>query len=259
MPLRIAAVVLAAYIRLVLVHSRQFVAGPRAIAVRDDWVHHEVAPGVVLSCCPSLPVEQANGRTLIGIAVETEPNRLAPRDALAESGEPETDTWTGRWILVGDGGVQLDAAGTLGCYYRRVGSELWLSSSPELLRELAPELGLPSTRLVYETGMDWYPPPGSGIDGLSRVLPSQTIGFDGSIRARRLLPAVGDVSYDDRLASLASRLRTALLGLADGGGPDFTPADRWTGLAPRARCRSGRRDSGRAVHARLPDDVEGRP
>ncbi len=136
---------------------------------------------------------------------------------------PATESWAGRWILIADGRVQLDAAGTLGCYYRRVGSELWLSSSPELLRELEPALGLPSVELVHETGMDSVPPPGSGIDGVSRLLPSQTIGFDGSIRRRPLLPPVEDASYEDRLASLEGRLRTAVLGLAARGGPIALP------------------------------------
>jgi len=204
-------------------HRRQFLAGPRSVAVHEDWLSREIAPGVILSSCPSLPVEHAGGRTLVGIAVETEPGRPEPAAALARPDTPASDSWAGRWILVGDGRVQLDAAGTLGCYYREVESELWLSSSPALLRSLEPELGPPAVALLHEAGMDWYPPPGSGIDGIARLLPSQTIGFDGSIHPRRLLPAVEPASYDERLEALEGRLRTALLRLAAGGGPIALP------------------------------------
>jgi hypothetical protein len=219
----IATLRLPAYIRLVRVHRRQFLVGPCAVAVHDDWEHRELAPGAVLSACPSLPVAQAGGRTLLGIAVETDPGRPAPVETLAAEASPATETWAGRWILAADGRLQLDAAGTLGLLTRRVGGETWLSSSPALLRELEPELPFPRVELVHERGMDWYPPPGSGIDGIARVLPSQTIGFDGSIRARPLLPPVEEAAYEERLASLAERLRTALAGLAAAGRPLALP------------------------------------
>jgi hypothetical protein len=207
----------------VRVHRRQFLVGPRAVAVHDDWAERTLAPGVVLSACPTLPVEQASARTLLGIAVETDSGRPDPHAALDAAAPPSTDTWAGRWILAADGRLQLDAAGTLALFSREVDGEVWLSSSPALLRELEPELPLPAVELEHERGMDWYPPPGSGIDGIARVLPSQTIGFDGSLRARPLLPAVAEASYDERLASLADRLRTALAGLAARGGPLALP------------------------------------
>ncbi len=193
------------------------------MAVHDDWVQRELGPGVVLTSCPSLPVEQARGRTLLGIAVETDPDRPDPREALAADEAPATETWAGRWILIADGRLKLDAAGTLGLLHRRIGGEFWLSSSPAVLRELEPALSLPAVELVHETGMDWYPAPGSGIDGIDRLLPTQTIGFDGDVDSRRLLPPVGERAYEDRIAALGDRLRTALRGLADRGGPLALP------------------------------------
>jgi hypothetical protein len=199
-------------------HRRQFVIGPRPLAPRPDWVSHEVSNGVFLSHCPLLPVALGQNAALLGIAVQTTDGRPAP-GSLVLAGAPLGDTreWAGRWALILDGVLELDAAGTLGCFHRRIGAEVWLSSSASLLAELEPVLPVALVAIAHARGMDWVPPPASGIPGLGRLLPTQVIGFDGKIDARAR-PQPRRAAYPELLDELESRLVTAMHRLAGAGG-----------------------------------------
>jgi hypothetical protein len=121
--------------------------------------------------------------------------------------EDGPDDWAGRWALVKGTTLGLDACGLLGVFYR----DGWYSSSPELLRLIPPELREVENRLVYESGLDWFPPPRSGISGIRRLLPSQTIDFaTGELRPRPLL-----VPSDPDPHGLAEMLVAALVNFAD--------------------------------------------
>jgi hypothetical protein len=199
-------------------HRRQFVIGPRPLAPRPDWVSHEVSNGVFLSHCPLLPVALGQNAALLGIAVQTTDGRPAP-ESLVLAGAPLGDTreWAGRWALILDGVLELDAAGTLGCFHRRIGAEVWLSSSASLLAELEPVLPVALVAIAHARGMDWVPPPASGIPGLGLLLPTQVIGFDGKIEARAR-PQPRRAAYPELLDELESRLVTAMHRLARAGG-----------------------------------------
>ena len=108
-------------------HRRQFILAPRAVDVAGDWRHTEVSDGFVLSHCPSLPVTEArdvDGCTwhLLGVALQTDPARSAPEEELRRAQTAAVPDrygdWSGRWVLIGNGQVHLDAAGLLGCFYR---------------------------------------------------------------------------------------------------------------------------------------------
>jgi hypothetical protein len=115
--------------------------------------------------------------------------------------DPEDpDTWAGRWVLVRDGRLRLDACGTLGVFY----GAGWVSSSPALFA------GEAATSLDRSRGhMGWYPPPSSGRAGVRRLLPSQELALaDSSVTRRSLLPAPA--------AEPAERLVATIRGLPAG-------------------------------------------
>lgn len=199
------------------VHRRQFLVGPEPVRGREDWLELQLPNGLSLSHCPALPVERVGDWTLLGIAVQTDPDRPDPLAELAGAlgdAEPRVSSWAGRWILLGRGKLRLDAAGTLGCFYRTVEGKLFASSSPELLRTLVPELARANPPLTYERGIDWYPPPESGVETVGRLLPSQILDLSGRVEPRRLVPPLPQLDYREILELLETRYRTELVGLA---------------------------------------------
>lgn len=200
-------------------HRRQFVLGPAGMSVHEDWHVAELSPGVFLSHDPELRVHRVGDRALLGLAVQTASGRPAPEAELGAAGlESLTPDWAGRWTLVDAGRLSQDAAGTLACFVRAIDGGTWASSSPELLRSLAPELALPTTRVVRGVGMDWFPPPQSGIDGIRQLLPTQLLELPrGAVVGRALpRPATG-ASPDELIASMAERLVNAIRGFASSG------------------------------------------
>jgi hypothetical protein len=157
---------------------------------------------------------------LAGLAVQTLASALDPLDqitATRTSSVPELYTaWSGRWLLVGDGEIHLDAGGLLGCFYGEdVRGRTWASSSAALLEKaiaaespLAPD----PRRLRYERGLNWYPPPRARQARIRRLLPSQTLDLrEGSVRARSLLPPIDPRrGYDQTLETLGDALVVAL-------------------------------------------------
>jgi hypothetical protein len=170
--------------------------GPEPVRARRDWRSRELAPGVVLSSCPTLPVEEVDGLVL-GIAVRPARDR---------------STWAGRWAVVRpDLRLELDASGLLGCFYRPAEGPSWVSSSAALLRQIAPQLRGPHPPLDPDDWTrDWYPPPVCGIPSVRKLLPSQTLDLrTGAIEPRQLVPRRTPRSEErivDELADLLVRL-----------------------------------------------------
>lgn len=211
-------------------HRRQFVLGPEPVLADEGWLSEEIRPSLHLSRCPELAVESvtdARGRRwqLLGIAVQSAPRRPPPREQLAGLGSENLleayGSWSGRWILVGESELHLDASGLLGCFYRRVQRgptpELWASSSPALLATLPhrPRLRSTEPRIHWEKGMDWYPPPKSRFAGVSRLLPTQVLSLAPErgepVSARPpLMPVPEPGSYEDTLDELQRILLTSL-------------------------------------------------
>jgi hypothetical protein len=171
-------------------HRRQFVIGPEPLRPYTDWLVRELPHGLYLTHCPTLPVADSEHGIVLGLAIASD-----------EKNDP--DSWAGRWALLSGTTLGLDAGGLLGVFIRG----RWLSSSPELLRTIAPELPLPARRLRYGEEMDWFAPPDSGINGIGRLLPSQTIDIaTGEVSSRALLAHVTPKSHGDRVRALADRL-----------------------------------------------------
>jgi hypothetical protein len=206
----------------ILVHQKQYVLGPRAVSVRPDWIAFQLADQLVLSHCPKLPVARLRSRDgvafcLLGLAVQADVPRSSISDAfhLKDSGEIEdwTGCWAGRWLLVSPSLCCQDASGCLGVYYRRVGGDLWMSSSPALLGDRLPSgpaaARLP-WRIVHNKGMDWIPAPFTTRDGVFKVLPQRTLNpRDGSMRPVRYAGPGAAARPDVEL--LAETLKTIMV------------------------------------------------
>ena len=184
-------------------HQRQFVVGPRPVEGLEGWTARRLQPDLFLSRCPTLPVRSVGGDELFGVAVSSD-----------DSNRPES--WAGRYVLIRDGVLEMDTTGLLGVFYRQVEGEQWVSSSPELLRGIAPELDGPKRRLRWAAeGNEWFEPPHSGVTSVRRLLPSQRFRLgDGTIEPKPLLPPA---PTSDPLADAERRLRRVVTELAEMG------------------------------------------
>jgi hypothetical protein len=215
-------------------HRRQFVLGPAAWPVNPDWLCEEVSPGVHLSRCPQLSmarVPDAEGTEwcLLGLAVQSQPDRSPPTVDISTSPTAavpvRAQAWSGRWVLIGAGTVHQDCARLLGCFHRSPDrSTVWVSSSPGLLATLpgvipARRIGA-RLRRGFRKGMNWYPAPASGFDGVSALLASQTIDLAPGSRPQPR-PLVhrpeGVATYEQQLEYLQTSLITILRNLAERG------------------------------------------
>jgi hypothetical protein len=213
-------------------HRRQFVIGPEPVLVDEDWTSVTIGNGFHLSHHRALPVAALGDREgrawyLLGIAVQTDPARAAPHEEIPTARSKEVDalpfTWSGRWVLLGDGTLRTDSSGLLGCFYTRNPSDgtLIVSSSAALLRNQIGE-GDPSPPLRYLKGMSWYPPPASRFAGIRQLLPSQILAYSDEhhpVRYRALISQRLETGHDETLAHLETSLRTALRNLAGTGRP----------------------------------------
>jgi hypothetical protein len=212
--------------------------------------------GSYLSHCPELRVENAcdkNGSqwTLIGRAVQTSAGLPEPKLQIQQTETRDVPTlyrsWAGRWLLIGDNKLHLDAAGLLGCFYHVTASHppaVSVSSSAGLL---AGELRLdqhPTRVLGQNLGIDWYTPPGSRFASVRRLLPSQILDLSsGSLLPRRLYPQLIAATYDNALDFIQACLVNALRTVA---------AQAETLFLPLTAGRDSRTLLAAAAYARIP-------
>jgi hypothetical protein len=224
-------------------HRRQFILGPEPFLAGEGWITEQIGPSLHLSRCTELPaasVTDKRGVTwrLLGVALQSDPDAPAPVEQLADNEKSallETyGSWSGRWILISDSEIHLDACGLIGCFYRTVNhgptAELWASSSPALIaalpgREPAHHAG---AKIHLGKGMDWYPPPRSGFAGVNRLLPTQILSLAAPRHVRTLpRPPLVDVqkpqTYEEALDALQRSLVTSLSRLREGREPVWLP------------------------------------
>jgi hypothetical protein len=164
---------------------------------------------------------------LLGLAAQTDPERPDPIEEIGVSRTHQVSDlyqrWAGRWVLIGNDELHMDASGLLGCLYgvadpaSMTQREIWISSSPALLAELARSDPWNSAIEQLNHGrMNWYPPPYTRYRSVRRLLPSQILALStGDVRSRRLLPDTGLDGDDDAiLDALQTSLLTALRRLA---------------------------------------------
>ena len=217
-------------------HRRQFVLGPEPFLAGEGWISEQIGPSLHLSRCPELPASSVTDKRgvtwrLLGLALQSNPDAPEPLEQLAGNEQSALlDTygsWSGRWILISDSEIHLDAGGLIGCFYRTIqrGSttELWASSSPALIvaipgRERIRHVG---AKIHYGKGMDWYPLPRSGFAGVNKLLPTQVLSLagtrDGRVLPRSpLLDAEKPKTHEETLDALQRSLVTSLSRLRAG-------------------------------------------
>jgi hypothetical protein len=194
------------------VYRRQFVIGPTPINTMPGWATVEIPRIGYLCHCPELRVastKDRHGNTwyLLGLAIQTDLNKSDPIDELAIAAPDKVEevyqSWVGRWIIIGDGKLYMDAAGLLGCFYSFQTTadgarNIWVSSSAGLLVEVLGIDPTPVRTIAHAVGIDWYPPPQSRYKPIRRLLPSQILDLvRGDLRARRLIPKPSEpLSYE---------------------------------------------------------------
>lgn len=208
------------------VHHRQYVIGPEPVLVRPDWRSVDLEPGLFVSHCPSLrngAATDADGADwiLLGLAVQTVADAPDPLEAIGGARTADVPellpAWAGRWLLIGDGRVHLDASGLLGCIHGQDGSgRTWASSSPSLAKRLiSPETPVATSSNLGSNawvGFGHYPPPITRSDFMRKLLPSQVLELrDGAILPRKLLPEIEpERPYDELIDSVGAALVEAM-------------------------------------------------
>lgn len=201
-----------------LPYRRQFYIGAQPKIVDTTWQTLALRSGLHLSYSKDLPVQViiSDGGAefvLLGDAVQSLPGAPPVLKCLKslfnkESLQQTYASWAGRWVLLADGEVHLDASGLLGCYYKKDGAGVQVASTPAFIANTEK----PDTfRLLKAGGAEFYPPPSSGFNGIDKLLPSQVLNLlDGSIQFRNLKITAPTLDYDESIAYLASLLTTAL-------------------------------------------------
>ncbi|RNC80548.1 MAG: hypothetical protein ED559_01695 [Phycisphaera sp.] len=217
------------------VHRRQFVIGPSSFVTYEGWRSAELG-SVVFSYDRDLRVQFETDRNgirwaFVGIGAPVVPEHAQIAEQIRASGSGELEKakhdWTGRWVLVSERTLLLDAGGYLGCHFGQDNaSRWWASSSPALLSQIT---GRPyrDGKLAYQQGMSWYPPPMSCIERAHRLLPSQALDpKTGEVRPVRLVPDITPGRDESSiLEELSEVLPQACKGLAEFGEPF------WVGLS----------------------------
>ena len=206
-------------------HRRQFVIGKKPFLPYKNWCSRQLDSSIYLSYCPELLAlfaQDADGECwgLLGLAIETLEDKLAPPAEIARTPSSQVPelyhSWAGRWVLLGQGQVHMDASGLLGCFYCiNPDKQMWVSSSPALLASMLSSESSPavdSRSLRYETGISWFTPPRSRLMGIKRLLPSQVLDLkDGSIKPRPLMPPINpSLGFDKTLELVKKSLITTV-------------------------------------------------
>jgi hypothetical protein len=224
-------------------HRRQFILGPEPFLAGEGWISEQIGPSLHLSRCPELPAASVTDKCgvtwrLVGLALQSDPDAPPPLEQLRDNENSALlDTygsWSGRWILISDSEIHLDACGLIGCFYRTIHRgptvELWASSSPALLlalpgRERVDNAG---PKLHLGKGMEWYPPPRSGFAAVNKLLPTQILSLAASTDRRvsprpPLLNLQKSKSYEEVLDVLQTSLVTSLSRLRERPEPVWLP------------------------------------
>ncbi|MDJ0532671.1 MAG: hypothetical protein QNJ70_09270 [Xenococcaceae cyanobacterium MO_207.B15] len=220
-------------------HRRQFIIGNKSFFPYDNWVYRQLGSSLGISYCPDLRIDWTQDLEgidwlLLGLAIETIGGKRSPLSEISRTATREVSelcySWAGRWVLIGNGKLYLDASGLLGCFYGKdAEGQIWVSSSAGLLARVLFQNQAPiidSRKLSYEIGISWYTPPSSRFEGISRLLPSQVLDLkSGEIQPKSLMPEICfERDYEEIIRQIQQILLTTLRGLAK-----ITP-DLWLGL-----------------------------
>ncbi len=176
-----------------MLDAGQFLISKKQLS-RPDYVNIILSDGYVLQYHRKLRayVHEKGEIILLGTAWQVREDRQEPVKELERLAEaypneiPEEavlsmeESWCGRYLLIVQGNVYLDAVGLLGVFYSREG----ISGSIRLLAEV---MELPE-RIYQPAELNWLPGPLTQYDQIRRLLPSQIYHFrTGAVHGRQLL------------------------------------------------------------------------
>lgn len=175
----------------------------------SGFEHAELADGHLYHC-PSLPVAHLVDAdhtrwTLLGEAFPGPDSRdleEAMRSCSTGAVPDAYRSWDGRWVLIGNGEVHTDLRGSIPVFYTYHS----LASTPGILRPGE----RPLHQLTKSERCDWFPAPGTGFQGVSRVLPSQVLTLGDRSCLARALPTPAQLSPGDVIGTMRDLLRTTI-------------------------------------------------
>lgn len=206
-------------------HRRQFVIAARPHRPASEWKSILLPTGYYLSHSSDLRVTAVDGPTrirwtLLGDAYQSDPRLPEPATQLTAVGETSVEHvtmgWAGAWALIGGDRLTTDVGSLLGVYYvpESVNDSQGavIASSLPLIDELRGRRAAPHPRLQWQSGLDWYPPPLTGVEGVRKLLASQSLLFPQCVVEPRRLNIVGhtDRSHEQRVLHALTLLSTVL-------------------------------------------------
>lgn len=215
-----------------LLNRRQFIVGDKPLIPSPTWKSAYLSSNVSISYSPVLPIALVTDRqgihwALLGLAVQTNPSLGDPVSQIRNSQTAEvplaSESWAGRWVLLGNDELYIDASGLLGCYYRTNTSrhakcKVWISSSLCLLTDpaLFPSLSRKHRELIHNIGFDYDPPPLTCYEGIQKLLPTEHIELStGKVHAVELASFPSEtLTYAELLDAMTVNLTTSLKNLA---------------------------------------------
>lgn len=202
-----------------ILHAKQYIIAPEPFN-HKGFRHIHLPNGLILSYQASLRVRTTPDKKtiLIGLAWSCEESIIDPLETIAncktaDNLESVLSTLSGRYIVIRDSQLYLDASGLLGCFY---GKDCYSSSLALLTQHLKLKKKEPGLRHQFG-GMDFYPSPLTPYTGILRLLPDQGINLnDCSVFDRLAEPQNTDFKTEEaRISAIISAFDILLKRIAD--------------------------------------------
>lgn len=187
-----------------MIDGKQFIIAEDSYYA-ENFASTKLSCGLILSAHKDLEVyiDPTKRGILLGYAWQAVCDRSSPEESLEtllSHGSPTRQdifemekTWCGRYVLIIDDVLYLDACGMLGVYYGKG----CVSSSMHLLNE---HLRLNADPLVTWPYLNWLPAPLTHIKGIKRLLSSQLLNILSlEIEPRQLVLAVGQSNVSNEV------------------------------------------------------------
>lgn len=182
-----------------MIYRKQFIISNKDLIDKEGFEHIRLKDGFILSYHNELKVyyHEDPEVLLLGYAWQVKPEAMDPADEIerlinkADGPLDETSilkmeqSWCGRYVLIAEGRVYLDATGLLGIFY----SDFGISSSTALLAEA---MGIEDRLFESTSELNWLPGPLTQYDKIKRLLPSQIYDIRALSISRRKL-TVGEL------------------------------------------------------------------
>lgn len=166
-----------------MINDRQFYINKEEKSFFENWKRITLNNGYTLHYQPNLNISFNDGHVvLIGYAWQVDPNRKTPQEELQQISNLDKiphsiiydieKTWCGRYILIVDNWVYLDATGKLGLFY----SHQTITSSLHVLCQVE------GRDLIYPDmkkgeSPDFFPGVGTPYKDIARLVPSQILSI----------------------------------------------------------------------------------